>query len=212
MIEISKELNHLEKVPVDSLQEFQGDLKDLTSREYSKLKKSLLEFGFITPIFTWGSKIIDGHQRLHVMINEGWIQDVPILRISAHNEQDAKRKLLVISSQYGRVTQEGFDEFTFDLDDDWLTETVQFDALPFIFNHWGEQPNGWEDAMGGLPDSDRSPFQQMTFTLHDSQVEQVKTAVSIAKNMGKFDSENENSNGNALARICETFVTDYGQG
>jgi hypothetical protein len=74
------------------------------------------------------------------------------------------------------------------------------------------EPDQWGQAMGSLPDSDRAPFQQMTFTLHDSQVEQVKTAVNIAKSMGAFDSENENSNGNALARICETFITDYGQG
>jgi hypothetical protein len=54
--------------------------------------------------------------------------------ISAENEQDAKRKLLVISSQYGKVTQEGFDEFTFDLDDEWILETAHFDALPFVFS------------------------------------------------------------------------------
>jgi len=46
----------------------------------------------------------------------------------------------------------------------------------------------------------------MTFTLHDDQVEQVKAAMEAAKSMGPFDSENENSNGNALARICETFL------
>jgi hypothetical protein len=50
----------------------------------------------------------------------------------------------------------------------------------------------------------------MTFTLHDEQVEQIKAACNIAKKMGEFDSPNENSNGNALARICETYVTDYG--
>lgn len=26
----------------------------------------------------------------------------------------------------------------------------------------------WNDAFGGVPDGDKSPFQQMTFTLHDS--------------------------------------------
>ena len=67
--------------------------------------------------------------------------------------------------------------------------------------------------MGKLPDGDREPFQQMTFTLHDTQVEQVKAAIVASKALGEFvDSPNENSNGNALARICETFVTEYGQG
>lgn len=70
----------------------------------------------------------------------------------------------------------------------------------------------WRDAFGGLPDGDRAPFQQMTFTLHDTQAEQVKAALEVAASMGAYDSPNENSNGNALARICEVFMGDYGQG
>jgi ParB-like chromosome segregation protein Spo0J len=61
-----------------------------------------------------------------------------------------------------------------------------------------------------LADGDREPFQQMTFTLHDEQVEQVKAAMDAAKAMGPFDSPNENSNGNALARVAETFLTVAG--
>jgi ParB-like chromosome segregation protein Spo0J len=62
-----------------------------------------------------------------------------------------------------------------------------------------------------LPNGDKAPFQQMTFTLHDEQAEQVDAALAIARKMGPFvDSPNENSNGNALARVCETFTTDHG--
>lgn len=57
-----------------------------------------------------------------------------------------------------------------------------------------------------LPDGDRDHFQQMTFTLHDDQVEQVKAAVQAAKEAGPFVGENENSNGNALARIVEHYL------
>ena len=71
----------------------------------------------------------------------------------------------------------------------------------------------WDSAFGGLPDEDRAPFQQMTFTLHDEQAEQVKAALTAAKMLGPFvDSPNENSNGNALARIAEVFITEHGQG
>lgn len=60
--------------------------------------------------------------------------------------------------------------------------------------------------MPDLADGDREPFQQMTFTLHDSQAEAVKAAIDRAKAAGGFDgSLNENSNGNALARICEAY-------
>lgn len=67
------------------------------------------------------------------------------------------------------------------------------------------------EAFAGLPNEDRAPFQQMTFTLHDEQSEIVREALKLSKGMGAFtDSPNENSNGNALARICETFITEHG--
>lgn len=65
----------------------------------------------------------------------------------------------------------------------------------------------WADAFGNLPSGERPPFQQITFTLHDTQVEQVKAALELSKRNGVFvDSLNENSNGNAIARICETYI------
>ena len=73
-------------------------------------------------------------------------------------------------------------------------------------------PDGgeWAGAFGALPEGDKAPFQQMTFTVHDEQAEQVNRALAAAKRMGPFiDSLNENSNGNALARICEAFLTTY---
>jgi len=132
---IATELKDLPHVPVASLEPLQGNLKELTEREYNKLKKSIDENGVIVPFFVWleEGKLIDGHQRQRLFMTEGWAIDVPVVYISAANEQDAKQKLLVVSSQYGKVTQEGWDEFTYDLDTDWLAETTHFDALPYVF-------------------------------------------------------------------------------
>lgn len=63
-----------------------------------------------------------------------------------------------------------------------------------------------ETGFPDLPDGDREPFQQMTFTLHDEQAETVKAALDKAKDAGPFIGPNENSNGNALARICEAYA------
>ena len=64
-----------------------------------------------------------------------------------------------------------------------------------------------EAELPHLREGDRAPYQQVTFTLHDTQAEIVHAAVAAAKNAGPFsDSVNENSNGNALARICETYL------
>lgn len=63
-----------------------------------------------------------------------------------------------------------------------------------------------DDAFSALPSGDREPFQQMTFTLHDEQAQTITKALARAKSAGDFDGPNENSNGNALARICEIFL------
>ena len=64
----------------------------------------------------------------------------------------------------------------------------------------------WGDAFDAVPDGDKEPFQQMTFTLHDSQVEAVKAALGAAKNTPH--AENTNSNGNALWALAEAYLGD----
>lgn len=57
-----------------------------------------------------------------------------------------------------------------------------------------------------LADGDRQPFRQCTFTVHDSQFAEIETAMRTAKAAGGGASDvNENSNGNALAWICQEF-------
>jgi ParB-like chromosome segregation protein Spo0J len=57
-----------------------------------------------------------------------------------------------------------------------------------------------------LNDGDRAPFIQMTFTLHDSQAEELNAAINKAKSEGGGESAvNENSNGNALTFIAQRF-------
>lgn len=58
-----------------------------------------------------------------------------------------------------------------------------------------------------LPNGDKAPFQQMTFTLSDEQAGVVREAIKKAIASGPFvETDSENSNGNALARIAEAFI------
>lgn len=72
-----------------------------------------------------------------------------------------------------------------------------------------EQSEAFDVEGGEMPEmsnEEKAPIQQMTFTLHDEQVEVVKAALQKAKDAGPFvDTGNENSNGNALARIAEAY-------
>jgi hypothetical protein len=71
-------------------------------------------------------------------------------------------------------------------------------------DEWAVDPNELDDGFS-LPDGDKSPFQQMTFTLADEQAEQIKNAITDIKATEEFKfSEtmgNENGNGNALYLI-----------
>jgi len=152
--------------------------------------------------------IYNGHQRYHTLLALGDL-DMPVdVRVSSRAlTKDEWRKLTVFLHR-GTVG-----EFDFEALKGW--DTGDLLAWGFEEGELGIMPSGdeWADAFGSVPDGDRAPFQQMTFTLHDSQVEQVKQALGASKGLGEFvDSPNENSNGNALARVCETFLMDYGQG
>lgn len=118
-------------LPIDKLLEFQGGLKRLTPKNRDKLMASILEKGFIAPIFVWDDageyRLLDGHQRLKTLLwmrEKGW--DIPMLPvdiIEADTEKDAKEKLLLIASQYGDFTTDGYKEFAEGLDLD--TESVR---------------------------------------------------------------------------------------
>jgi ParB-like chromosome segregation protein Spo0J len=64
-----------------------------------------------------------------------------------------------------------------------------------------------ESDAPSLRDGDREPFRQMAFILHDDQHERVEQAIAKAKQDKSMDcSQNENSNGNAIAHICGRFL------
>lgn len=194
-------------LPIDRILEFQGGLKELSKENEKKLRNSILKFGFIAPLFLWDDhgewRLLDGHQRLKTLLKmreEGYdIPMLPVDYIEADSEEDAKRKLLQITSQYGEFTVEGFEEFTFGLDgfEDIRLTNDEFDVGMFFVD---------EVDIPELEDGDRQPFRQMTFTLHDTQAEIVEEAIKKAKAEGCDTSINDNSNGNALAKIAEAFI------
>src|SRR5690606_14927673 len=84
------------------------------------LRDQILTLGFSEPISTWLHEgtyyILNGHQRLKTilrMINEEGYQPVslPINLVEAESIEQAKRKVLSLTSQYGQVTEEGLHEF-----------------------------------------------------------------------------------------------------
>lgn len=98
---------------------FQDDLVYSTEEEIEALKTRIIKKGFDNPINVWENKgvyyTLDGHRRREVFVRleeEGYeIPLIPVNYVHADNEKDAKERILGFRSQFGHVTQEGFEEF-----------------------------------------------------------------------------------------------------
>lgn len=141
--------NNLPTIPIADLLPTQGNLKDLTEKNYKKLKSTIERRGFSVPVYVWeddkGIKhLLDGHQRRQVLTTEGWNEPIPYLRVPAKDLQEAMARLLEITSQYATITQEGIDEFmaTYELNEADVYEATSFDALRFYSTNVDEN-NEW---------------------------------------------------------------------
>src|SRR6187455_1275528 len=126
------------EISLDKIIPFQGDLKDLSDSNYEKLKKQILTHGMVAPFMLWKGNLIDGHQRLKTLLKmkeEGikLPELFPMVEIEAKDEKTAKKIVLAISSQYGKMTEESLFDFSksFDLEFKEMEESFNFDAFDF---------------------------------------------------------------------------------
>lgn len=202
----------IEQRKVADLIPYASNSRTHSDAQVAQIAASIKEFGWTNPILIDGENtIIAGHGRLLAARKLG-LDKVPAIVLD-HLTKPQQRALVIADNQLAlnagwdmdmleneirSLNDEGFDNALLGFDDDEIQKMLsEIDEV----------------ALPALKDGDREPFQQMTFTLHDEQAEQVKDAMALAKAIGPFvDSLNENSNGNALARICETFLTVAGNG
>lgn len=119
---------------LEDLIPLQGNLKKLDTERYKKLKRVVLEHGISAPFFVWKHEgklfILDGTQRdrlLNRLKAQGYIiPPLPIDFIEAKDETEAKKKILLFSSQYGEMTSDSLMEYLkeSDLDLDDLLDSV----------------------------------------------------------------------------------------
>ena len=130
-------------LPVESIEEFQGNFKKRSKKEIEQIITSILKFGFSFPFFIWHHDghywCLDGHGRIlalklmqkryyalndegQLVINQGQpppMPDLPVVFIEAENEAEAKQKMLRLNSQYGVIDIDGFRQFIEGLQMDW---------------------------------------------------------------------------------------------
>jgi ParB family chromosome partitioning protein len=196
----------IENIKTESLVPYARNAKLHDENQVSKIASSIREFGFNNPVLVDGEKppgIIAGHGRVLAAKKLG-LAEVPCIRL-AHLSEAQKRAYILADNRLAELGG-GWDSEMLKLELADLGELdVDLEGIGF-----GETFTGAFDVdeagMPELADGDKQPFQQMTFTVHDEQAEEVQAAIAKAKGMGHGESAvNENSNGNALAFICQSF-------
>lgn len=140
MNQITSKILKQELVPWRELKWLQSSkLKDLGDRGIEKLKNSLKENNFVQPFNVWEDSkgvvwILDGHHRekaLKQLEAEGFqIPDLlPANFVECADRKAAAKMVLVYSSIYAKITNEGLGEFLDDFDLD-LSNLVNEIDLP----------------------------------------------------------------------------------
>ena len=164
--------------------------------KFKKLVKSIQEFPDmlnVRPIVVNKDMVVLGGNMRLKAIKEAGIKEINI-EIVDWSEDKQKEFIIKDNASFGEWDWS-------DLANNWDSEEL---------TDWGVDIIGFSNVQDlgedfSLPNGDKSPFQQMTFTLADEQAEQIKNAIEEIKSTEEYKYAetmgNENSNGNALYLI-----------
>jgi hypothetical protein len=187
----------MQAIPVTDIRPNPSNPRLIKDDKFHKLVQSLKDFpemAKVRPIVVNQDMVIlGGNMRFKAMKEAKW-KEIPVEVV---DWDEAKQREFIIKDNVG------FGEWDWDdLANNW--DAKELDA-------WGLDLPGFDlnadnlDTDFTLPDGDKSPFQQMTFTLADEQAEQIKNAIADIKKTEQYKYAetmgNENSNGNALYLI-----------
>ena len=172
----------------------------IKDERFDKLKKSIKEFPKMMAlrpmVINQDNIVLGGNMRLKALKELGY-KDLPeewIKRAEDLTDEEARRFIIADNVGFG--------------EHDWEMLANEWDSVEL--EDWGL--DAWQNIDDietsdefSLPDGDKEPFQQMTFTLADEQADQIKNAIADIKLTEEYKycetMGNENSNGNALYLI-----------
>jgi hypothetical protein len=164
--------------------------------KFKKLVKSIQDFPDmlnVRPIVVNKDMVVLGGNMRLKAIKEAGLKEINV-DIVDWSEDKQKEFIIKDNASFGEWDWS-------DLANNWDSEEL---------TDWGVDIIGFSNVQDlgedfSLPNGDKSPFQQMTFTLADEQAEQIKNAIEEIKSTEEYKYAetmgNENSNGNALYLI-----------
>lgn len=187
----------IQNVPINTVKANPNNPRIIKDDKFAKLVKSINEFPQmlnLRPIVVNDDMVVLGGNMRLKACKEAGLKEIPIIKASELTEQQQKEFIVKDNVGYGEWDWN-------DLANNWDAEQLE---------DWGLDIPGFSDVedLGenfSLPDGDKAPFQQMTFTLADEQAIQIKNAIDDIKATEEYKYAetmgNENSNGNALYLI-----------
>lgn len=186
----------IQSVPINQVKANPNNPRIIKDDKFAKLVKSIQEFPDMLNVraivVNKDMVVLGGNMRLKAC-KEAGLKEI-LVQVVDWTEQQQKEFIVKDNVGYGEWDWS-------DLANNWDSEQLE---------EWGLDIPGFsnvEDLGEGfsLPEGDKSPFQQITFTLADEQHIQIKNAIDEIKHTEEFKYAetmgNENSNGNALYLI-----------
>jgi len=183
-----------ELIPISKVKANPNNPRIIKDDKFKKLVKSIQEFPQmleIRPIVVNEEMIVLGGNMRLKACQEAGLKEVHIIKASELTEEQ-QREFIIKDNV-------GFGEWDWnDLANNWDSDKLE---------EWGLDIPGFEGVQDlgesfSLPEGDKAPFQQMTFTLADQQAEVIKNAIDEIKKSEEYKYAetfgNDNSNGNAL--------------
>lgn len=169
-----------------------------TPEQIEHIKKSIGKYGFNDAIGIWGEKniIVTGNGRVQALKEMG-VEEVECVRLD-HLTDDGRREYALTHNQTCMETGFDFDIVSLEMDD-----LKDFDFGEFGFDGILNGDDFSTDFK--LPDTDKSQFQTLSFTLTNEQAEFIKTAMQKVKNDVFETFGNQNSNGNMLYEVVRQW-------
>lgn len=186
----------IKKVKISEVKPNPNNPRIIKDDKFRKLVKSIQEFPdmlSVRPIVVNKDMIVLGGNMRLKAIKEAGHTEVAI-EVVDWSEDQQKQFIVKDNASFGEWDWSDLAN-NWDSDDltDWGVDIIGFSNVEDL----GEDFS--------LPNGDKSPFQQMTFTLADEQAEQIKNAIEEIKRTEEYKYAetmgNENSNGNALYLI-----------
>jgi len=197
----------IEQLPIDKLQFDSANARKHSDANIAAIVESLRQFGQRKPVVVTGENVIVAGNGTVEAARLLGLTDVDVVRVPKDWSADQVKAFALADNRTAELA-----EWNVTVLDNQLQELqfsgIDVEALGFAAV---EMPpdSDWSDLNDAV--KDRDGMQQMTFNLSDNQVESIQDALRLAKSLGPFDElENMNSNGNALARVCELFVGSHG--